>query len=142
MKKAIVLSVAAAMLVAALTGAGSASAASFNFESSPSWVKGERALENFWTSNGGFIKTATSTFKGEELLGASAASITLHPEYSGVTMAGSPASGVTTGCDFVFTASSTTAGSAVISCSGTHKIVFKQTSSGCTIFFSGETATT
>jgi hypothetical protein len=121
------------LLVVACAGPASASATSFHFESSPTWLKGEQASTNVFGFSGGKIKATMATFRSGEILGTSAGAVTVHPEYGGISAFGLEALVSTAGCNYVLEPSSVSAGDLGIVCEEGHEIGFTVPKARCSI---------
>src|ERR1700761_3009802 len=129
MKKIIALCLAlSAMVVVGALSAGSASAAAGEIDlachtgADSCFLFGEQTETNVFTFSAGNLKCTSARFTGKGSGGTTATTafsketdwtfhqITLHPEYSGCTAFGQSFTFTTTGCNYVFTASSKTAG--------------------------------
>jgi hypothetical protein len=138
---------AVAIMAMTAVASASASAATFGATKSPTFIKGEQSTKNVFTVSGGTVKCTGATFTSAEVTGTSGiTSITVHPEYTGCTAFGQTASvntgTISNGCNYVLTATSTTAGNVVIECAAGKSIVVTATTAGCTVTVPGQTPTT
>jgi hypothetical protein len=115
---------------------------------------GEQATENVFTVNGGPLHCTSAKFTGAGTGGTTATTtaskeldwtfhqVTVHPEYGGCNLFGQTLNITTTGCNFVFTASSKTAGNTTIECEAGKAIEIKGNTTGCTLKVGAQTPTT
>jgi hypothetical protein len=158
MKKTFALCLALAVMAAAGgLSAASASAAAGEIDlachtgADSCFLFGEQATENVFHINGGTWKCASAKFTGEGTGGTTATTngskeadwtfhrITLHPEYSGCSFWGQNLTVTTTGCNYVLTANSKTAGNFSIECEAGKLITIKGNTTGCTITIGAQT---
>jgi hypothetical protein len=138
---------AVAIMAMTAVAASAASASNFGTESSPTFFKGTQETKNVFIIGGGTAKCTGATFTSAEVTGTSGiTSITVHPEYTGCTAFGQTATvntgTISNGCNYVLTATSTTAGKVVIECATGKSIVVTATTAGCTVTVPGQTPTT
>ena len=119
-----------AVVVFSIAAIAQASAASFNFESTPTWLKGSQVTKNVFTFSGGTVKCSVAEFRSTALIsGTSVASVTVHPIYGGCVAFGQSATVNTNSCDYVLSASGL-----VVSCSGASSITVEVPSGTCSVF--------
>lgn len=127
--------------VFAISGAfaTAASAAQFNSEWLPTYLSGAQTTQNVISLGSlGSMKCETAKFSGKTAE-KSAASVAVHPTYQGCTSFGQNVTIDTTGCNYVLTASSQTAGNMSIQCEAGKAIVLSGPTIGCTITVKGQT---
>jgi hypothetical protein len=161
MKKILALCLAiSAMAAVGALSASSASAAAGEIDlachtgADSCFLFGEQATENVFTVTGGNVKCLTAKFTGEGTGGTTATTtvskeldwtfhqVTVHPEYGSCNAFGQTVNITTTGCNYVLTASSKTAGNATIECETGKVIEIKGNTTGCTVKVGAQTPTT
>jgi hypothetical protein len=124
--------------------ASAASASNFTSGSATTWVHGnqEPGAQHVFTVNSRTVKCETATFLGEAT-GTSVASLTITPTYSGCEAFGikeSEGTKVTmNGCDYKFTAASTTSGTVQIECPVGQEITVDVGTGICTVHIPPQT---
>jgi hypothetical protein len=130
----------AAVTISIFAGTTSAYAygASFHFESSPTWLKGEQTGKHVFVFASGVVKCSKALFTGGKVTGLSASTVVVHPKYSECVGWGWPVV-VTTGCDFELSATSSTVGAMRIVCEAGAEITIEVPIAGCSIKIPGQT---
>jgi hypothetical protein len=158
MKKILALCLALSGMVAVgALSAGSASAAAGEIDlachtgADSCFLFGEQTETNTFTFTGGNLKCTSAKFTGEGTGGTTATTVaskeadwsfhtvTVHPEYSGCAFGGQALTIITTGCNYVLTASSKTAGNVSVECETGKLITLKANTAGCTITIGAQT---
>jgi hypothetical protein len=142
-KRGGLLALAVALLCAVpCLGAAPALASNFAFESSPTWLLGQQESTFAFGFSSGKVKATTATFKSSEIVGTSASSVALRPEYGGLTAFGLQANLSTNGCTYVLKPSTTTEGVFSIACEPGQEITISVPKASCTLKIPAQTPAT
>lgn len=137
--KALGLTLMAVCALGAITAAG-ASAATFNSGAEKTIVTGSSESNHVFTASGFSVECTTAEFKGTQV-GTAVSTLTVHPTYTGCTSSLGNAPVDTTGCDYVFNATTNGTGHLPAAISCTASSVIKVTAPGCTLSFGTQNPT-
>ena len=139
--KALGLALVAVFAFSAIAATG-ASAATFNSEVEPTILTGSNAGEgnHVFKASGAEVVCTGAEFKGTAAKKAES-TLRVHPTYTGCTFLSETATVDTSGCDYVFSATTNAGGHLPVSIACTGSSVIKVTTSACTLSFGTQNTT-
>jgi hypothetical protein len=137
--KVLGLTFVAALAMSSVAASAASAQHEFESNSSTTYLTATNEESHVFTAGLATVECTHAEFEGTQV-GATADTVTVHPEYSGCSFLGNPASVTTTGCNYEFDSdtNATGHGAVTVKCAGASQIKV-DAPGACTIYFGSQT---